>query len=200
MPAAPREIDGTCVRDGGFARDALWSRVAQVIYGPALLLRVGAGGRLPETRTAVFLNLLFVLTQLHFNLVNHAVDGCHQIRRLFLRDEVVLVLRIDAQLHVSIIFMLKVDGQFDFHHPIEEPDQLFQLCSELFLGRFAQLAVACRDLGLHRDALSLKTKYEWSGPSRSRPTSQGENSAVVGNPERSGRYARNDQLIGSRAF
>lgn len=122
------------------------------------LLRVRAGRRLlTQARSAVFLDFLFVLTKLHFDFVNHAVDGRHQLGGLIFGDEVVLVLGIDAQLDLSTVFLFQVDREFDFRNPIEKADQLIQLRAKLLLSRFAQLSVACRDLSLHRDALSLKT-------------------------------------------
>jgi hypothetical protein len=126
------------------------------------LFRVRSGRRLlAQARAAVFLNLLFVFPQLHFDLVDHAIDGRIEIGVRFLSDEVVLVLRIDAQLDLSIVFMFQIDRQFDLSDSIEEADELFQLLANLSLGRFAQLSVACRDLGLHRVALSLKTNNGW---------------------------------------
>ena len=95
------------------------------------------GRLLTQPGPAMLLDFLFILPQLLFQLVDHAVDGRHEFAVGLFGHEVVLMFGVDAEFDFRVRRVLKIDRKFDFRKAFEQPGELLQLRSQLFLGRFA---------------------------------------------------------------
>lgn len=97
-----------------------------------------------------FLDLFFILAKLLFELVDDLVDGSHEVFRLVVGDEIVLMLGGDLKVDARLGFVGEIDNDFDSSEAVENPRQFFRLGGNFLLRSFAQLTMPGGNFDLHQ--------------------------------------------------
>ena len=104
------------------------------------LVDVWAGGRALAPWVGLAMALLdpfLVFAELLFQPMEDRVDRSHQIVRLIMRDEIVLVLGGQFGVNIRGIRVLQINRQLDRGDPIEDPQEFLGLGRDVLLGRIA---------------------------------------------------------------
>lgn len=93
--------------------------------------------------------LLLVFTQLLFQSVDHLVQGSHEIIRLMVGYEIVLVLGGYLQIDSRLRRIRQIDNYLNCCKTLKRFQQLLNFCGDPFLRLLAQVPVPRGNLNLH---------------------------------------------------
>lgn len=100
----------------------------------------------------MILNLLFIMVQLNFHFIDRSGHGHAHFGSLCVRDEIVLVFRIQKNFDLLLV-PTQIDGHFDLTHPFEIMEQFLHFFADFLLRDSVEMPVTGGNLNLHERIL-----------------------------------------------
>lgn len=109
------------------------------------------------------LNLLFISSNLMFDVGRRAGEGVHHVAIFIAGHEFAVMFsrRDDFDLQMPIVFFMKIDRHFDHRQSVEKMEKLFRLLFQLILEGFVEVPMTGGYNDLHGFPHSLGNGAAW---------------------------------------